>query len=339
LSYDEPRLTELELRYPFIPQSRKFFESIPIEDGLASREVTRQTESRLLSSLGRENYEPHISELVEFCSFFAAAMVASQDGYLTNKFARREGERSKDYFVREDAGSKISTMEACFGVRVSLVVGGGASRSQQQQPTYSMRFEGYLTLATRAGLTKIPRWKLARQSLQDGVVYFSDNLLNDFFGECAQSAIAEGTKNLRRAVFPKSLSDVKNDVIRFVPVQKVRPSKGYAYVDELLKHPVSDGRHRLIWLVLAPYLINVRKLEDDDAIEKIRVFVAVAGESRDLRRFAEYQVRRARRNGLMPPTFTKLKAEHPDIYGLLPPAALTSEIVKGKTPAKTRASA
>ena len=324
MAYNVPSLTEHELRYPFITQSRKFFESIPIEEGLASKEVIQQAEGRLLSALGRTSYEPHLSELVEFSSFFAAAMVASQDPYMTSKFAQKESERSKGFFVKEAGDSKISIMQECFETRVAPV------QNESQQLAYSMGFEDYLILVTRAGLTKNPRWKLARQALQSGKIYISDNLLNDLFGGCAQSAIAEGTKNLRRAVFPRSLAEVRNSVLRYVPTPKAKSTKGYAYVDELLKRPVSDGRHRLVWLVLAPYLVNVRKLEDEDAIDRIRAFVSVAGETRDLKRFVEYNVRRARRNGLMPPTLSTLKSEHPDIYSLLPSAALVTE-VKSKT--------
>jgi hypothetical protein len=99
-------------------------------------------------------------------------------------------------------------------------------------------------------------------------------------------------------------------------------------VEDLLAHPVSDGRHRLVWLVLAPYLVNVKKFDDETAIEKIRAFVAAAGETSAMRRFIEYNVRRARRNGLLPPTFATLKAEHPDIYWLLPKEVITAEGAK-----------
>ena len=71
--------------------------------------------------------------------------------------------------------------------------------------------------------------------------------------------------------------------------------------------------------------MNVKKLESDDAIEKIRGFVSVAGETRDMKRFVEYNVRRARRNGLLPPTLSTLKAEHPDLYVLLPKEVLAAE--------------
>ena len=302
----------------------RFFESIPVEDGLASREVVAQTQSRLLSSLGRAKYEPHISELVEFSSFFAAALVASQDSVLTSKFSKKEAERSKEFFVKEAPRVKVETAAECFGAALELV-------DLDERPSYSMSFESYLSLVSKYELAKNLKWKLARQELDRGVIRLSDNMLNDLFGDCALAAIAEGVRNLRRGPFPKQLQGVKADVIQYVPSPKPRTSKGYLYVEDLLAHPVSDGRHRLVWLVLAPYLVNVKKLDDEAAIERIRAFVATAGETSALRRFVEYNVRRARRNGLLPPTFSTLKTEHPDIYWLLPKEVVDAEAAKGKS--------
>jgi len=324
MPYGGPLLSDLELRYPFAPRSRKFFESIPVEDGLASREVLGQTQSRLLSSLGRAKYEPHISELVEFSSFFAAALVASQDSVLASKFSKKEGERSKGFFVKEAPRVKVETAAECFGATFELV-------DSDERPSYSMSFEGYLSLVSKYELAKNLKWKLARQELDRGVIRLSDNMLNDLFGDCALAAIAEGVRNLRRGPFPKQLQGVKADVIQYVPSPKPRTNKGYLYVEDLLAHPVSDGRHRLVWLVLAPYLVNVKKLDDETAIERIRTFVATAGETSALRRFVEYNVRRARRNGLLPPTFSTLKTEHPDIYWLLPKEVIDAEATKGKS--------
>ena len=322
MPYGGPLLSDLELRYPFAPRSRRFFESIPVEDGLASREVVGQTETRLLSSLGRAKYEPHMSELVEFSSFFAAALVASQDPVLTSRFSKKEAERAKEFFVREEPKAKAEVMGECFGAAPSLVdVADGRA-------SYSMPFERYLALISKYELTKNPKWKLARQELERGIVYMSDNMLNDLFGDSALAAIAEGVRNLRRGQFPKQLLGVKVDVMQYVPSPKPKTNKGYLYVEDLLAHPVSDGRHRLVWLVLAPYLVNVKKLDDETAIEKIRAFVAAAGETSAMRRFVEYNVRRARRNGLLPPTFSTLKTEHPDIYWLLPKEVIAGESAK-----------
>ena len=324
MSFRRVTLSDLELRYPFAPRSRKFFETIPVEDGLASREVVEQARSRLLNSLGRTRYEPHISELIEFSSFFAAALVASQETFLSSKFSEKESERAKEFFVKEGPRGKLSAMSECFGVGISPVT------QEDERVRYEMPFEVYLSLVSKYELGKFEGWKLVRQAVGDGTVFLSDNLLNDLFRECARMAVAEGVKNLKRAVFPKQLADVRMNVMEFVPVQRPRTGKGYNYVDELLKHPVTDGRHRFVWLVLAPYLINVRNVENEEAIEKIRGFVLVGGETADLRRFVEYNVRRARRNGLLPPTLSTLKSEHPDLYALLPKEALAVETAPKK---------
>lgn len=313
-----PLLSDVEVRYPFSPGSRKFFESIPVEEGLGSKEVLGQAQSRLMSALGRARYEPHMSELIEFSSFFAAALVASQDPALALRFAKKEGERAKGFFVREDERSKVVAMQECFGAKIREEDG------TQTPARYSTQFEAYLSIVSKYELAKAPKWKLARQALDKGTVYLSDNLLNDFFGDCAQVAISEGVRNLRRAPFPRQLLGMKADVMRYVPAQKPRTGRGYAYVEDLLAHPVSDGRHRLTWLVLAPYLVNVKGLSDEEAIERIRAFVAVAGETSAMKRFVEYNVRRARRNGLLPPTFATLKTEHPDLYTLMPKEVLSS---------------
>ena len=313
----------MELRYPFAPRSRRFFETIPVEETLASKEIVTQTESRLLSALGRARYEPSMSELVEFSSFFLAALVASQDSVLASRFSKKEGERAKEYFVREAVEAKVSTVEACFGVKV-------AAESTGERVSYSMSFERYLLLLSKYELGKVPEWKLARQELDRGQIRMTDNMLNDFFGDCAQAAIAEGVRNLKRAQFPRQLTGVRESVIQYVPAPRPRTGKGYLYVEDLLKHPVSDGRHRLVWMVLAPYLVNVKKVEDEEAIDKIRAFVAAAGETSAMKRFVEYNVRRARRNGLLPPTFATLKSEHPDIYALLPKEVVDVENAKSK---------
>lgn len=319
-------MSDLELRYPFAPRSRRFFESIPVEEGLASMDVIGQTESRLLSSLGRAKYEPSISELVEFSSFFAAALVASQDTVLASRFSKKEAERAKEFFVREEPKTKVTTTAECFGVALQGTDTGNG------RANYSLPFESYLSSVSKYELAKNPKWKLARHDLDKGIVSMSDNMLNDLFGDCALAAIADGVRNLRKAPFPKQLLGVKTDVIQYVPSPRPRTNKGYLYVEGLLAHPVSDGRHRLVWLVLAPYLVNVKKLDDETAIEKIRAFVAVTGESSAMRRFVEYNVRRARRNGLLPPTFSTLKTEHPDIYWLLPKEVLAAESApKGKS--------
>jgi Primase X len=311
LSREDTALSQLMVRYPFTPFSRRFFDKLSIEESFSSSEVLRQSESRLLSSIGRVRYEPHMSELIEFSSFFVAALVASQEVYLGQKFARAESDSAKRLFIREKPMEKQVLLRDCFDVKLARP---GPEAAGYE---YSMRVEDYLKATTHFEL-KSQFWRLVNRPLSKGVVYLAENGVNDLFGDLSEKMIYGGVKNLRKVPFPKQLAQVREALLPFLPPPVVKSTRGYLYVEDLLSHPVSDGRHRLTWLVLAPYLVNVKKLEEEQAVEKIRAFVAAKGETSAMKRFIEYNVKRAKRNGLMPPTLSKLKAEHPDIYGLLP---------------------
>jgi hypothetical protein len=309
LSQEEPALSQVMVRYPFTPVSRKFFDKLPIEESFSSAEVLKQSESRLLGAIKRQRYEPHMSELIEFSSFFVSALVASQDQFLGQSFAARESASAKEFFTSESPHEKIVILRDCFETTLYP--------SQEPGFSYGMRVEAYLRAVTKFEL-KATRWRLVNRPLLGGMVYFTENDLNDFFGGLSEKMIYGGVRNLRKVAFPKQLIPIRDVIIPYLPPPKTKSTRGYIYIEELLSHPVGDGRHRLTWLVLAPYLVNVKNLEEADAVEKIRSFVAAKGESSPMKRFIEYNVKRAKRNGLMPPTLSKLKAEHPDIYALLP---------------------
>ena len=311
MSREEPVLSQLMVKYPFTPLSRKFFDRLSIEESFSSSEVLRQAENRLLSSIGRIRYEPHVSELIEFSSFFVAVLVASQELYLGQRLARSESDLAKRLFIREKPLEKQVILHDCFEIRLSRTGPDTAGYG------YSMRVEDYLKATAHFEL-KSQYWKLVNRPLSGGTVYLTENGVNDLFGDLSEKMIYGGVKNLRKVPFPKQLAQVREGLLPFLPPPKVKSTRGYLYVEDLLSHPVSDGRHRLTWLVLAPYLVNVKNLEEDQAVEKIRSFVAAKGETSAMKRFIEYNVKRAKRNGLMPPTLGKLKAEHPDIYALLP---------------------
>jgi Primase X len=312
LSREEPVLSQLMVKYPFTPLSRKFFDRLPIEESFSSSEVLKQAEKRLLSSIGRARYEPHVSELIEFSSFFVAVLVASQELFLGQNLARSESDLAKRLFIRERPVEKQAILDQCFEIKLA--------RTGPDTATgygYSMRVEDYLRATAHFEL-KSQYWRLVNRPLSRGTVYLTENGVNDLFGDLSEKMIYGGVKNLRKVPFPRQLSSVREGLLPLLPPPKVKSTRGYLYVEDLLSHPVSDGRHRLTWLVLAPYLVNVKKLEEDQAVEKIRSFVAAKGETSAMKRFIEYNVKRAKRNGLMPPTLGKLKAEHPDIYALLP---------------------
>ena len=309
MTAEEPVLSQLMVRYPFSPASRRFFDKLSIEESFSSTEILKQAENRLLAAIKRQRYEKHISELIEFSSFFVSALVASQDQFLGQKFAESESIKAKELFASERLQDKPQILRECFDVTLA--------HSELPDYVYKLPIVDYLRTITKFEL-RSQRWKLVNRPLASGTVYFTDNDVNDFFGNLSEKMIYGGVKNLRKVAFPKQLVPIRERIIPFLPPQRTKSTRGYVYIEELLKHPVADGRHRLTWLILAPYLVNVRNLDETEAVDRIRTFVAARGETSSMKRFIEYNVKRAKRNGLMPPTLAKLKAEHPDVYALLP---------------------
>ncbi|MEM0288274.1 MAG: DNA primase noncatalytic subunit PriX [Nitrososphaerota archaeon] len=96
-------------------------------------------------------------------------------------------------------------------------------------------------------------------------------------------------------------------------------SKGW--IEELLQHPVADGRHRLLWHVIAPYLINVKRLSLQDAFEiaqryfdecsKIKPLDASFG--REIIRYLKY----AEKDGYPPWRLETIKEKDPQLFEII----------------------
>jgi len=107
-----------------------------------------------------------------------------------------------------------------------------------------------------------------------------------------------------------------------------RPNGPIRWVEALLGASVPDGRERLAWLVLAPYLTNVLGLPEDQAVERIWEWSRRSSElaRTDLSKFRiRYYVRSAARSGLRPFSLRRLLTDprfedvRPELEPLLAP--------------------
>jgi len=96
---------------------------------------------------------------------------------------------------------------------------------------------------------------------------------------------------------------------------------GYRWVERLLANPVDDGRHRLLWLVIAPYLVNVKGLSVEEAIRQAQAYIERCSQVKtlrsDIRRLVRYYVQYAARKRLKPPSLATLKTRYPDLYDIV----------------------
>ena len=93
------------------------------------------------------------------------------------------------------------------------------------------------------------------------------------------------------------------------------------WIEKLLQTPVGDYRKNAVNVILAPYLINIKKLSYDDALHIINSWLSKCGKLRQLDQNFNYMVRYAlkysAKNGQRPLKFDTLKLKNKALHQLL----------------------
>ena len=96
------------------------------------------------------------------------------------------------------------------------------------------------------------------------------------------------------------------------------------WIERLLAHPIEDGRHRVLWHVFAPYLLNVRKLPPDQAEKILLDYFTKCGELKRLepsfsqfRRQIRYYLKQSQKDGYPPWHIETIQTKDPPLYDLI----------------------
>jgi hypothetical protein len=94
-----------------------------------------------------------------------------------------------------------------------------------------------------------------------------------------------------------------------------------SWIEKLLTMSIADHRKYCIWHILAPYLINVRKLQDNEATDTIREWLkrcdSVKRISFDETSRIRYNIQSVRKKGYYPIGWNQLKTDNVGLYNLL----------------------
>jgi hypothetical protein len=94
-----------------------------------------------------------------------------------------------------------------------------------------------------------------------------------------------------------------------------------SWIEKLLTMSIPDYRKYCIWRILAPYLINIRKLEDEQASHIIREWLdkcnSVKRVSFDEISRIRYDIQSVRKRGFYPIAWNHLKTENVCLYNIL----------------------
>ena len=127
---------------------------------------------------------------------------------------------------------------------------------------------------------------------------------------------------LLKAVAEWSQQHKPRQAVKILSREKASETKsGYRWVERLLSSPVEDGRHRILWLIVTPYLVNIKGLSVDEAKVVALDYLKKCSERRRIKdnqqRLASYYVAYAKRTGLKPLSVETLRQKHPDLYEIV----------------------
>ena len=212
---------------------------------------------------------------------------AAYDIWVIGKFAGAEAKRSADSLRTETDVLKIRRLSLELGLKVSV-----------DNALFSMDFIDYTK-----NRPDLKEFYLVNQKLEGGKVFLERNEIASIMENAIRKKIKEGLPIGKNDLPPEVVSFYKeNPFVSRVRKVSVDSAKSRGWIERLLEYPILDGRHRVVNLVLAPYFVNVRKLEVDDAVKRINEYIEKCKkanpDTRINEQYIRYQCNYAKRRGM-----------------------------------------
>jgi hypothetical protein len=119
----------------------------------------------------------------------------------------------------------------------------------------------------------LQEYQLVNQRLSKGMVRLAKYEVCGILVNPMSAKIKQGLPIPRREI-PQNIISFSRELKGFKETLDLgRSPKTQDWIEKLLQHPIPDVRQRVVYLVLAPYLVNVRKLDVDEAYRIIVEYI------------------------------------------------------------------
>jgi hypothetical protein len=101
-----------------------------------------------------------------------------------------------------------------------------------------------------------------------------------------------------------------------------RKPRRYEWVEKIIGNGLPDGRKRFILYVLSAYLVNVKRLSEEEALQVVQEFLENSCRNHNncekiYDSFIRGDLQRVKSKGLKPITLKKLREKDPELYSLI----------------------
>jgi hypothetical protein len=255
-----PKL-DFAYRYPFSQEAKELIAEMG--SGSTDGRYAMAGLLRVNEAISKSRIEFVRTELTELkytylMSYVYARMLVSATGdrYAIARYASAEANRAADA-LSVDSAESLAKVAGQLGIGI-----------KEKDGVYLMRFEEFA--AIRRGGDALA---LANQQIEGGMVYMSKERTVKLLGYAIEREIGRRLPIERKAL-PKEIADMAKGIrLEEKRVVLGENAGSYAWIDKLLTTPIPDVRHRTVNLILAPYLMNVRKLDEDAAVKVIVEYI------------------------------------------------------------------
>lgn len=304
-------------KYPFSSEARQIVES---EGASFERRYLQMAKDHIEAAVnkGIVSSEMAISSLKRdyIMSYLYSRMLLSALGRrdLIANYARAEATRSSLFLATSDAAEVIH-----IGEELGLHLTAGMGETTRQ---FTISFSEFLAHSTQAR-----NLALVNQRLNHGIVLLNDFNMAKLLCEAIKQQIMSGLP-IPKAELPHEVVEYSKNLrlnVREQAKKKPVSAASHGWIDRLLETPIADVRHRSVNLILAPYLVNVKGMEVEEATKRIMDYIDLCKQvdpnTGVNEAYVRYQCAYAKRKGSKPLSLTRAK----ELLG----AALNTEILEG----------
>ncbi len=288
---DSPKL-DFAYRYPFSTEAKEIMSSLnagAIEERYLTAGLLRVNEA--ISKARIEFIKTDLTELkyTYLMSYVYARMLisAAGDRYVIARYASAEAARAGEA-LSDDRAESITRI--ANELRLNIREKGGG---------FLMDFEDFVMVHQKGEALL-----LANQQLEKGVVRMARDRTIGLLVRAMEREVSSRLPIDKRSL-PKEVVEMSRG-IRLEEKRAITAENAgsYAWIERLLATPIPDVRHRTVNLILAPYLMNVRKLTEDAAVKAIVEYIdrckLVNPNTSVNEAYVRYQCRYSRTKGMRP---------------------------------------
>jgi hypothetical protein len=209
------------------------------------------------------------------------------------KFANAEANAAMEFLGRDSA--ELLKIANELGMKV-----------KKEDGDFAIGFEQFVSLPKKDSTLR-----LINQRLSQGTVHISELQLRNLVGSAIEKEISSRLPIDRRNL-PKEVVDAAKELKPQEHKVALGSKAGaYAWIEKLLANPIADVRHRSVNLIFAPYLVNVKGLDEDAATKTIVDYIErckqINPNTKINERYIRYQCAYAKRKGMRPLSLTRAR--------------------------------